>query len=170
MLKFAEFDKPFEVHTGDEWLYHWQMLIEDGWPLHIKAFRSMVVRPYPTYQRNGKSGMMLVRKSLGSLRPSFLCRPCSISWSLTNLLRCIRGRGTLQDRWWKMDGHCIWEHEAWWLSKPTHDKELLCHSALLNKVATLFGVAQSKGLHGQCVLKVFWDSSLSERQVIAVAW
>jgi hypothetical protein len=39
--------------------------------------------------------------------------------------------------------------------QPTHDKELLCGSALLEDVATLVGVAQSKGLQGQCVLKVF---------------
>ena len=38
--------------------------------------------------------------------------------------------------------------------QPTHDKELICRSALLEDVATLFGVAQSKGLQGQCVLKV----------------
>jgi hypothetical protein len=39
--------------------------------------------------------------------------------------------------------------------QPTHDKELLCRSALLEDVATLFGVTQRKGLHGQCVLKEF---------------
>ena len=36
-----------------------------------------------------------------------------------------------------------------------YDKELICRSALLEDVATLFGVAQSIGLHGQCILKVF---------------
>ena len=39
--------------------------------------------------------------------------------------------------------------------QPTHNKELMCRSALLEDVATLFGVAQSIGLYGQCVLKIF---------------
>ena len=39
--------------------------------------------------------------------------------------------------------------------QPTHDKDFLCRSALLEDVATLFGVTQNKGLHRQCVLKVF---------------
>ena len=39
--------------------------------------------------------------------------------------------------------------------QPINEKELFCHSALFKDVAILFGVAQSKGLHGQCVLKVF---------------
>src|ERR1700738_63504 len=38
--------------------------------------------------------------------------------------------------------------------QPTHDKEFLCRSALLGDVATLVVVAQSKGLHGQYVLRV----------------
>ena len=46
-------------------------------------------------------------------------------------------------------------------------RKILCCSALLEDVATLFRVAQRKGLHGQCVLKVF--SYTSERQVITVA-
>jgi hypothetical protein len=36
-------------------------------------------------------------------------------------------------------------------------------------VATLVGVAQDQGVHGQCVLKVFWETFASERQAIAVA-
>ena len=33
--------------------------------------------------------------------------------------------------------------------------KIFSHSALLEDVATLFGIAQSKGLHGQCGLEVF---------------
>ena len=31
------------------------------------------------------------------------------------------------------------------------------------------GAAQSQGVHGQCIFKVFWDTSASECQTIAVA-
>ena len=36
-------------------------------------------------------------------------------------------------------------------------------------MATLVGVAQDQGVHGQCVLEVFWDTWASKRQAIAVA-
>jgi hypothetical protein len=45
----------------------------------------------------------------------------------------------------------------------------LRHSTLLGDVATLVGVAQDQGVHGQCVLEVFWDTCASKRQAIAVA-
>ena len=71
--------------------------------------------------KNGYSnnGMSLVIKSMGNLRASCLRRPCSSLRTLTNLFRCIWGQVTLPlaDCWCKMDGHCIWEHEGWWLSK-----------------------------------------------------
>ena len=84
VLKFAELDKPFEVHTG------------------VSAFAN---------------GGLCVRWM-------------AIAYGSMKLDGCQR-------------------------RQPTHDKELLCRSALLEDVATLFGVVQSKGLHGQCVLKVF---------------
>ena len=40
---------------------------------------------------------------------------------------------------------------------------------LLGDVATLVGVAQDQGVHGQCVLEVFWDTCASKHQTIAVA-
>ena len=117
------FSQAFWGAYEGEGLYHWRMLMQDGWPLHMRALSLMIVRPCPTCERNGypKSGMSLVIKSLGSLRASCLCRPCSSSRSLTNLLRCIREQVTLSlaDYWCKMDGHYIWEHEAQWLSKET---------------------------------------------------
>ena len=45
----------------------------------------------------------------------------------------------------------------------------LCHNTLLGDVATLGGVAQDQGVHGQCVLEVIWDTCTSKRQAIAVA-
>jgi hypothetical protein len=45
----------------------------------------------------------------------------------------------------------------------------LCHNTLLEDVATLVGVAQDQGVHGQCVFEVFWDTCASKRQAIAVA-
>ena len=85
--------------------YHRQMLMQDEWPLHIRALRSMIVRPCLICERYDypKSGMSLVSKSLGSLKPSSLLRP------LTKLFRCIRGwvHLSLAGYWCKMDGHCI---------------------------------------------------------------
>jgi len=40
---------------------------------------------------------------------------------------------------------------------------------LFGDVAILIGVAQEQGVHGQCVLKVFWDTYASQRQSIVVA-
>jgi hypothetical protein len=40
---------------------------------------------------------------------------------------------------------------------------------LLGDVATLVGVAQDQGIHGQYVLEVFWDTSAKKCQAIAVA-
>jgi hypothetical protein len=39
---------------------------------------------------------------------------------------------------------------------------------LLGDVATLVGIAQDQGVHGQCVLNVFWETFASEHQAIAV--
>jgi hypothetical protein len=46
---------------------------------------------------------------------------------------------------------------------------ILCHSTSFGDVATQVGVAQDQGVHGQCVLEVFWETFASERQSIAVA-
>ena len=83
----------FKGAYGGEGLYHRRMLMQNGWPLHMRALSSMVVGPCPTCGRNDypKSGMSLVTKSLESLRASCFRRPCSSSWSLTKLLRYIRG-------------------------------------------------------------------------------
>jgi hypothetical protein len=40
---------------------------------------------------------------------------------------------------------------------------------LLGDVATIVGVAQDQGVHGQCVLEVFCDTCASKHQAIAVA-
>jgi hypothetical protein len=45
----------------------------------------------------------------------------------------------------------------------------LCHNTLLEDVATLVGVAQDQGVHGQCVFEVLWDTCASKRQAIVVA-
>jgi hypothetical protein len=45
----------------------------------------------------------------------------------------------------------------------------LCHSTLLGDVAILVVIAQDQGVHGQCVLEVFWDTCANKRQVIVVA-
>jgi hypothetical protein len=45
----------------------------------------------------------------------------------------------------------------------------LRHNTLLGDVATLVGVAQDRGVHGQCVLEVFWDTCASKRQTMAMA-
>jgi hypothetical protein len=45
----------------------------------------------------------------------------------------------------------------------------LRHNTLFGDVTTLVGVAQDQGVHGQCVLEVFWDTCASKRQAIAVA-
>ena len=62
--------------------------------------------------------------------------------------------------------------KAWSLMVVKRDRQLMtkkfCCGALLEDVATLFGIAQSKGLHGQCVLEVFWNTSVSKRQAIVV--
>jgi hypothetical protein len=44
----------------------------------------------------------------------------------------------------------------------------LRHNTLLGDVATVVGVSQDQGVHGQCVLEVFWDTCASKCQVIAV--
>ena len=46
------------------------------------AYESIMLDGCPTCERNGypKSGMSLVTKSLGSLRPSCLCGPCLKMW------------------------------------------------------------------------------------------
>ena len=97
VLKFAELDKPFEVHTGASDFSIGGWLMQGEWPLHMRALSLMVVRPCATCARNGypKSGMSLATKSLRSLRARSLRRPWPSSWSLTNLLRCIWGRVTL---------------------------------------------------------------------------
>jgi hypothetical protein len=45
----------------------------------------------------------------------------------------------------------------------------LRRSTLLGDVATIVGIAQDQGVHGQGVLKVFRDTCASKRQAIAVA-
>jgi hypothetical protein len=40
---------------------------------------------------------------------------------------------------------------------------------LLGDVATLVGVAQDQGVHGQCVFDVIWNTCASKRQAIVVA-
>ena len=59
-------------------------------------------------------------------------------------------------------------HEGRWLSKETANSwETTLHvSTLFGYVAILFGVAQSKDLHAQCVLEVFWNKSASELQAM----
>ena len=137
------------------------MLMQDEWPLHMRALSSMIVRPCPTYERNGypKSRMMLVTKSLGSSRVSCLCRPCSSSRSLTNLLRCIRGQVTLPlvdvDVRWMAIAYGSMKHDDCQRRRPTNEKKLLCHNALLEDLAIPFGVAQNKGLHAQWLLTIF---------------
>ena len=42
-------------------------------------------------------------------------------------------------------------------------------STLLGDVVTLVGVAQYQGVHGQCVLQVFWNTCESKCQAIVVA-
>jgi hypothetical protein len=44
-----------------------------------------------------------------------------------------------------------------------------CYNTLLGDVVTLVGVAQDQGVHGQCVLEIFWDTCAGKRQAIAVA-
>ena len=99
-LSFQVFISIWGAHGGEE-LYHWRMLIQDGWLVLMGALSSMVVKPCPACARNGypKSRMSLATKPLGSLRPSSLCCPCSSSWSLTNLW------GTYWGEWlyhWRM--------------------------------------------------------------------
>jgi hypothetical protein len=49
-------------------------------------------------------------------------------------------------------------------------RKSLRHSTLLGDVATLVGVSQDQGVHGQVyVLEVFWDTCANKRQAIAVA-
>ena len=109
----------------------------------------MVVESCLACARNGypKSGMSLATKSLGSLRPSSLCRPCSSSRTLTNFLRCIRGRVTLplmdvDVRWMaiaydstKLDD-CPTLSDLWnkWLSQEWDE---LCHQ-VFGKLKTKF--------------------------------
>ena len=40
VLNFAEFDKPFEVHTGASDSAIGGLLIQHGWPLHMGAWRN----------------------------------------------------------------------------------------------------------------------------------
>jgi hypothetical protein len=85
VLKFVEFDKPFEVYTGAS-ILHWRS-VDASW--------------------------------------------MAISYESMKLNGCQRRR-------------------------PTYS-----HSTLLGDVATLVGVAQDQGVHGQCVLEVFWDTCAS---------
>ena len=89
-------------------------------------------------------------QAFGKLRASCLHRPCSSSWSWQPC-EVHMGRVTLSlaDCCCKIDGHCIWEHEARCLSKEMANswEITLCHSALFEDVVTIIGVAQRKGLH-----------------------
>ena len=59
----------------------------------------------------------------------------------------------LAECWCKVDGHCIWEHEAQWLSKGTANswEIILRRSTLLGDVATLVGVAQDQDVYKENV-------------------
>jgi hypothetical protein len=123
----------------------------------------ILLGPYLTGWKNGhaKNEMSLVTKSLRIFRARSLYCPCLILQSLTNFLRCIWGLGILPfaECWCKIYGLCIWEHEArWFLKETTNSWEITsCCSTLLKVVVTLFRVVQSKDVHMQCVVWVFWD-------------
>ena len=106
-----------------------------------------------------KSGMTFVTQPFEGLRLSCFRHLCSSSRNLTNLLRCIWGRVILPlaDCWCTLDGHCLWGHEAQWLSKETTNswEKSLRHSTLLGDVATLVGVSQDQGVHEQVSLTYF---------------
>ena len=44
VLKFTEFVKPFELYTGASDFATGDVLMQDGWPLHMRAQSSIVVK------------------------------------------------------------------------------------------------------------------------------
>ena len=71
------------------------------------------------------------------------------------------------------DDLVIWygEHEARWLSKKIINpwKKNSLPQCIARNVATLLGGAQSKGLHEQFFLRVFWYTNANECQTIVEA-
>ena len=131
VLKFVEFDKPFDVHIGESDFAVGGVLMQDEWPLHMRAWSSMVVRPCPICWKHGypKSGRILVTKSLGSSRASSLRKMWSSSRIFTSILRCLRRRGTLPladvDVRWMVIAYGSMKLDDCQRRRPFPDKEFL---------------------------------------------
>ena len=91
--------------------------------------------------------------------------------TLTNILRCMRRLWYWRIVIARWLGHLIWG--AWSTMVVKEDNQPIKKNSLpqciARNVATLLGGAQSKGLHEQFFLRVFWYTNANECQTIVEA-